>query len=144
MSETTDTEEEVKDLTEEQEVQVREALETLKNWQQNVFITAMANGIQEKHDDMLSGQGNGTVKNNAYNKGYMQALRDIYKSIRLLLDAEGFQNVREQAIAESASATEGSTGEGNDAGPGAEAVDIRAGEFQSEAIDGSDQHATTD
>lgn len=114
-NETTDNNETVseEELTPEQEADVVKALEQLKSWQQNVFITAMAGGIKDKYDEMLIGQGLGKVKNNNFNKGYMSALRDIYQSMCLLLDEEGLKIVQGQLAEETEAATKAKSEESN-------------------------------
>lgn len=87
------------------EAGVREAVEALRDWQTATMISAIDDGIIGKWRDMLEGQGAGTVKNNAFNRGYMQALRDIHHSLQLLINKEDLNAIDEEV-------PEGSTGLG--------------------------------
>jgi hypothetical protein len=84
-------------LTESEEEGVRQAVAALKTFQELTLVQSIANSVRQDWNDMLTGQGKGTVKNNKFNEGYMKALDDIYKGITVLLHQITNQNPEEPA-----------------------------------------------
>jgi hypothetical protein len=71
----------------------------------NIFQTTMllgliASAIQEQRHNMLSAIGNGKLKNNKYNEGYMDGLNDVRMSLNKIIKDNAEQVVTEQTTEE--------------------------------------------
>lgn len=93
------------DITEEQVDELIEKAEALAGWHEVNVIQAIAEGTKDKWELMLKDMGNGKVKNNNYNKGYMKALLDLYYSLKIMLENITEENTKEETQ------TEGETNE---------------------------------
>jgi len=50
-------------------------------WRDAVIVMVIAEGVKESFHKILTGQGNGTYRNNKFYDGYKQALNDIYEKL---------------------------------------------------------------
>lgn len=82
------------ELTAEQMLSVDDELLTQEQramkteWRDSIIVMVIAEGVKKRWNDMLTGQGNGTVKNTKYNQGYMDSLNDLYKNLMNIVPEE--------------------------------------------------------
>jgi hypothetical protein len=58
-----------------------EQLKTKTEWRDAVLVMILAEGVKESFRKIITGQGNGTYRNNKFYDGYKQALNDIYEKL---------------------------------------------------------------
>ena len=64
-------------------------------WRDAIIVQVIAEGVRKNFRDMLVGQENGTVKKGVFNRGYMQALNDLYGKLMNIVPDE-FRNFQSQ------------------------------------------------
>jgi hypothetical protein len=64
-------------------------------WRDAIIVQVIAEGVKKNFLDMLAEQKKGTLKKGVYNKGYMQALNDLYNKLMNIVPEE-FRNFQSQ------------------------------------------------
>lgn len=78
-----------------------EQLRIKTEWRDAVIVLVLAEGVKESFHKIITGQGNGTIKNNKFYDGYKQSLNDIYEKLMAIVP-EDYKEFNKRLEAEQA------------------------------------------